>query len=117
MMEPKTVREMLDVIDGFLALATDESRGLWDVLMALRGPDVANSKSEALMRGTTEVIRTQAFPLTARSVMPYRERHFVPCLGASFALPSYPFKLNSYAFTTHFGAYASVAGQVLGLCG
>jgi hypothetical protein len=59
---PTTALEVLDIIDTLLAQRNRESRYLWGVLTALRGPDSAD---ESLKVATTAGIRTAAFPLTA----------------------------------------------------
>jgi hypothetical protein len=57
-MKPKTLRQALDSIQEML---TDKpySADLWDVLVALRGPDCRNHK---LKMATTAIIRDAAFP-------------------------------------------------------
>lgn len=63
-----TVRDVLDVIDEFLAGARMEDFvKLWSILTALRGPDVGIAARSVKSR-TTAVIRTKAFPRTAHSV-------------------------------------------------
>jgi len=56
--EPKTLREALDAIQEMLS-DKPYSADLWDVLVALRGPDCRNHK---LKMATTCVIRDAAFP-------------------------------------------------------
>ena len=58
MEDPKTLRQALDAIQDMLTLKT-YSEDLWDVLSALRGPDVRNHD---LKMATTAVIRDAAFP-------------------------------------------------------
>jgi len=55
---PKTLREALDQIQEMLS-GKAYSAELWDVLVALRGPDSRNRK---LKHATTAVIRSVAFP-------------------------------------------------------
>ena len=57
-MQPKTLREALDQIQEMLS-GKAYSAELWDVLVALRGPDSRNRK---LKHATTAVIRSAAFP-------------------------------------------------------
>ena len=61
---PNTMRQMLKLIDQFLAnpALKSEGRKLWDVMSALRGPD--NGIGKEL---TTAVIRRAAFPQAAKS--------------------------------------------------
>ncbi len=59
MLQPKTLREALDRIQKMLDKQS-YSGELWDVLVALRGPDSRNRK---LKYATTAVIRQAAFPL------------------------------------------------------
>ena len=73
-----TVREVLDVIDEFLARGDSRAGALWDVLTALRGPD--DESKEQLKSSTTSHIRRAAFPLlasTSRTLsMSKRVQHF-----------------------------------------
>lgn len=58
-----TARAMLDVIDAFLAsekTSPTEKRKLWNVLTALRGPDI--SPAGQVKRISTGPIRMAAFP-------------------------------------------------------
>ncbi len=55
---PKTLREALDQIQEMLS-GKAYSAELWDVLVALRGPDSRNRK---LKHATTAIIRSAAFP-------------------------------------------------------
>ena len=57
-MRPKTLRQALDLIQELL---TDQpySADLWDILVALRGPD---SRDRKIKYATTAVIRQAAFP-------------------------------------------------------
>ncbi len=53
--------QVLDVINDFLGDAPDqEVANLWDVLSAIRGPDVSNSENDKQV--TTAIIRAAAFP-------------------------------------------------------
>lgn len=63
MTAPTTMREVLDIIDEALARNDHEAEQLWAVLTALRGPDSNNSD---LKLRTTAVIRSRAFPRTAK---------------------------------------------------
>lgn len=61
---PETAKEVLDIIDDFLTNNEDhnETRILWDVLTALRGPDAETFKD----KGYTVAIRRAAFPQLAK---------------------------------------------------
>lgn len=58
MRAPKTLRQALDQIQEMLS-GKAYSAELWDVLVALRGPD---SRDRKLKHATTAVIRSAAFP-------------------------------------------------------
>lgn len=66
------LRDILDVIDNYLSgtdlkgnvISSADSQELWDILSALRGPDVTEDKPIKL--ATTAVIRAVAFPETAK---------------------------------------------------
>lgn len=60
--QPRTMRDVLDLIDAVLLRRDEESAKLWNVLTALRGPD---SGDEALKLATTCHVRQAAFPRTA----------------------------------------------------
>ncbi len=56
-----TLREKLDLIDGWLCETGSDARKLGDILSAIRGPDVQNS--DHVKHDSTNVIRRVAFPL------------------------------------------------------
>lgn len=61
---PKTVNEMLEIIDTFLSTTNSDTAGhLWNILAALRGPD---SNNLSIKKATTTGIRRTAFPKTAK---------------------------------------------------
>jgi hypothetical protein len=63
MEEPKTAKEMLALLDTFLSDADlTESKKLWDVMTALRGPD---NKSDTFKDHYTIPVRVAAFPKLA----------------------------------------------------
>jgi len=62
----QTVREILDILDEFLAQGTPESQRLWDVITALRGPE--NDPVGELKSKSVAHIRRAAFPKTAAKV-------------------------------------------------
>ena len=57
-MKPKTLRQALDAIQEMLD-GQPFSADLWDVLVALRGPD---SRDRKIKNATTALIRSKAFP-------------------------------------------------------
>jgi hypothetical protein len=57
-MRPRTLRQALDKIQDMLD-GTKYSSDLWDILVALRGPD---SRDRKLKSATTALIRSAAFP-------------------------------------------------------
>lgn len=61
--KPLTYRQVLRVIDRTLSCGGAQAEGLWAVLTALRGPD---NGGHTLKLSTTAVIRTAAFPRTAK---------------------------------------------------
>lgn len=59
------LKTLLNTIDIYLLTGDEnESRRLWNILAALRGPDTPDSND--LKDVTTSVIRATAFPLTAK---------------------------------------------------
>lgn len=56
---------MLNSIDEILARGDSSSLQLWGVLSALRGPDYPGTEQTKAV--TTAIIRSLAFPLTARA--------------------------------------------------
>jgi hypothetical protein len=59
------LRKILDQIDEYLATGEERaSQELWEVLSALRGPDVAPDNN-ITKDATTSVLRAAAFPRTA----------------------------------------------------
>jgi hypothetical protein len=111
---PDTAAGVLDVIDRLLASGfrpnaghapgspAFESRALWDVLSALRGPD---SNDVAVKARTTEVIRTRAFPCTA----------LTRCGPADFAPPGNPLLVDTsgLSYFDHFRMHAVFADAAL----
>jgi hypothetical protein len=63
---PDTAKEMLHLIDQFLARADEQSKDLMRVLSALRGPDV-DMHSFVVKHSSTVHIRWSALPLTAEN--------------------------------------------------
>lgn len=108
--EPKTCSDVLEIIDVFLNKNNDESKTLWAVLTALRGPD--NNEQGLLKDTTTAVIRTKAFPKTAIRYLNGESTTF----GAIFAPKKRKFhpslKINSF---DHFLAHAKAAAKALNL--
>ncbi len=105
MEEPKTLRQALDCIQEFLT-NKPYSADLWDVLVALRGPDCRNHK---LKMATTCVIRDAAFPNH-----PCEERSFygTNTLEAQFRREQmFKHKHNR----PHFREHVTTAFELLGL--
>ena len=106
------VRKALDAIDEILSGKDSfAATYMWDVLSALRGPDVDD---QGLKDATTSVIRAAAFPKTSILSTMHGGR-----VGASMA-PDTDAKANLRAglATTqinHFMFHANVAFSVLGL--
>lgn len=84
----RKVRRVLDIIDRTLLVGDDAAEELWEILTALRGPDFEGTLepdgrvSWSIKEDTTAVIRTAAFPRTARASCIDAIR-----IGASFAAP------------------------------
>jgi hypothetical protein len=128
--KPKTVREMLDVIDVFLTENRNEpglalhgytptlAAQLWDVLSALRGPD---SSDLAIKSKTTIPIRRAAFPRLTAEIA---NDGFSNTIGAAFGTdePDFEFRYSivSPPLLTnfdgyHFAGHAKLAAEVLGI--
>lgn len=107
-----TVQEVLDKIDDVLSKGTPASQALWDVLVALRGPDDKNTE---LKRTTTCIIRTAAFPKTRRRLCEsFDDRIYRN--GAEFAHSATKVDLASVRDRSswgHFNAHVSAAASVL----
>lgn len=66
--QPTTCKQMLKLLRKFMKTApTEEARGLWDVLTALRGPDGVDSYQ--LKGFTTQVIRHKVFGIDSPVAM------------------------------------------------
>ncbi len=61
---PKTCRQMLVALDGWLSINDDEQHYFWSVITATRGPDqkTANPNAFCVKLATTGLIRVTAFP-------------------------------------------------------
>lgn len=105
MASPKTMKQVLAVIDKFGAdtkVKSEEKRKLWDVLSALRGPD---SNSESSLKGSlTCVIREHAVPRLAEKYAMLLLDNQGLCSERRFIYPS-----------THFTTHALKAFDALGL--
>lgn len=114
--ETMTAREMLNKIDAFLEGADDaEANNLWSVLTALRGPDFDYCGAGWDMKHyTTEVIRSTAFPRTARREL-FKDDGSAR-IRAYFAPPSRKYREPQMtALGYHFISHARVAARALGL--
>ena len=107
MTKPK-VREMLDQIDTFLTTESiDDVRELWNVLTALRGPDVASDHKSKVY--ATMPIRRAAFP---KVVAMHAEG--IRFVGAAF-LGDEPYVRPEADSDWHFQSHAVSAAHALGL--
>lgn len=113
MTAPKTCDGMLAMIDEFFARDTAESKYLWDILCALRGPDTVVNKENKIpiweVKGrTTSIIRSLAFPRVAQ------DRIVSNNFGASFGSLSRSISLDSAVIAgEHFHYHVMVAVQAL----
>lgn len=112
----RNVRAMLNEIDAFLVKYSKHkaAKELWNVLSALRGPDV--KEDQGAKDGATNVIRTSAFPRTAKNERRPRRRTSIP---ASFApdkseVVTLPPKRGVYG-DGHFRSHIRAAAKALGL--
>lgn len=111
MTEPVTLREMLDVIDRFLARKGEEAARLALVLSALRGPDTDNF---SLKEKTTAVIRATAFPLL------FKGADHLECSVGRFSALGLMREDDQIVFPPngtdrHFGIHTAEAAKALGL--
>jgi hypothetical protein len=107
-MKPK-VRAMLDQIDAMLVEMTDESRELWAILTALRGPDAGDYGEKAKF---TIPVRRAAFPRTAAAVRASMTLADFEVYGVA------PEKAMSYSPSEdyqHFQGHVYEAQQALGM--
>jgi len=75
-----TPRKLLDVIDAYLAdpkVPLDQRRAVWDVLVALRGPDRKKDR-RTMKHSVAAAIRAHAFPRTARFLAREAKQGFRP---------------------------------------
>lgn len=80
---PTTVDEMLRLIDDFSERGVLQSAALWDILTALRGPDVDPIKGGPVKNQTTARIRAVALPkLSAYYALTNEDGLPVPDLAA-----------------------------------
>ena len=105
-----TAREVLDVIDKALtSLPPDESRKLWDVLAALRGPDGYDNCGLKLQ--ATVPIRRAAFPLTTALC----RAAILADFGQNRAGEPPQFNAALLSASAHFDRHALWAATALGL--
>lgn len=126
-MMSRKVRKMLDRIDAVLAQpddATDEqrkdSRDLWAVLSALRGPDTDRDYRDLLLKSrVTILIRRAAFPLTASTGNGTPQAVFESAAANAVHLDTRimaaELNSNERADLVHFVDHARLAGRALGL--
>jgi hypothetical protein len=81
-----TAKGILSLIDNFLSspdIDIEESQKLWDVLVALRGPDKGGEDKKY---ATTSIVRKTAFPKTFMKEFPWENSVFRGGKGAEAAL-------------------------------
>lgn len=107
----KSVRDVLDVIDNALCeLPKREATHLWDILTALRGPDMPGTA--VFKATTTSHIRAFAFPRTAREIHEVSKRgRGRPPVPADFASEPVTDGLITCAaeVCNHFGSHVEFA--------
>jgi hypothetical protein len=117
-MRPMT-RQILDVIDRELATGSDAAQELWDVLSALRGPDIGDT---GIKEDSTIPIRRAAFPETAAKTDD--DPTLRPLRRASFGVPERYLYFYDYATYKgsvhpanhdHLGMHAFRAADVLAI--
>lgn len=105
------LRKMLDLIDEVLAQDTAKAEALWNVLCAMRGPD---SGVGDLKERTTVVVRTTAFPRTAKIA----RDSYGCCNGAQFGASQAVFRIkkaDDLSKQGHFLRHVRLAADALGL--
>jgi len=102
----REAKRVLNVVDEALAKGTKSSRQIWDVISALRGPDVLSFPNKAK---TTIHIRTAALPKTAKTN--YIE---LPISFANSYSPAFDVGAGSLV-SDHFRLHIAKAAVVLGL--
>jgi len=103
----REAKRVLNVIDEALAKGNKSSMQIWDVISALRGPDVHGFPSKAK---TTVHIRTAALPKTAKTT----SYTTLPISFAHFASPLFDIEAGSLV-SDHFRLHIAKAAVVLGL--
>jgi hypothetical protein len=120
------VRAALDYLDGIFAKGGEDAQALWDVLSALRGPDVDPSEESFMKRDVTIPVRRAAFPKTCYTVC---EAYFGPYDAgvhqrASFGTRGRSYSYQGLALTSHslnnghvghFALHGCRAAEALGL--
>lgn len=104
MMSERT-KKILNEIDTFLSEGTEDSKQLWRVLSALRGPDAGQVNKYT----STSIIRTHALPKTYKASMGLWHP-----IGASFA-PKEMVVCRMKDLYSHFASHIHMAAAVLGL--
>lgn len=105
--KPVTLRVALDYLDKILVRQDQTSRELWNVLTALRGPDVDIGPPYDTKEATTVHIRRAAFPL-CKTIEDYVN-------GATFFTSSEFAPRQAYRVSTHFSNHIADAAKALGL--
>jgi hypothetical protein len=109
MAKPKTLRHALDQIQDMLD-GHSYSADLWDVLVALRGPD---SRDRKIKNATTALIRSAAFPkqpCLERSVFAHEDSAELARRRSSL----FAKKLDNNHFREHIAAAFESLGMTIG---
>ena len=112
----QATREMLAQIDTMLARCDVAAGELWEVLTALRGPDLPDN-SGALKESTTAHIRREALPRLCIALSESGSRfwkdgpgHRYPSMDASLNFRSVPMWSSD-----HFDRHVQAAAEILGI--
>lgn len=104
-----TLRQVLNVIDTALARENDTSIKVWDVLTALRGPDVG---AEYMKKETgTVYVRRAAFPKTTKRA----DEDYGYLNGAQFSAGAHAFSVPTKYEGGHFNGHLRRAAEALNL--
>ncbi len=109
---PKTCRQMLDALDGWLSIGDNEQRHFSHVMSAMRGPDEYAPcwQGYRVKIATTALIRARALPRSARGLLgdvTFTDKEEWLITRTSPALGS--------LCSQHFEQHARLAFMVLGL--
>jgi len=110
-MRPQT-REVLDYLDVVLMRGDRTAREVWNVLTALRGPDIRDVPS--LKMYTTVPIRAAAFPRTAAAAAPPHMHINGAHINGAQMRGEQRFTLPAGSGGYHFHSHTRDAAYVLG---